>query len=238
LEGISRRGFTEEFSSACADGVAKKGGELIDGGCVVGDGLGGAEPAGTRRCGELGSLPSTRRCATTAWSACASATTSASRSIAPCGPSPTGQRRILLTLATGTAKTMVALQLVAKLRKSGWTAGRMPRVLYLADRNLLVDQPKDDYFVRAFGNVVHKISKGHAQRSREVYFALYQPLERGDEQALFSQYEKNYFDLIIIDECHRGSASSSAQWRRTLAHFDEAVQIGLTRACPLTGAEY
>ncbi|MGH3814769.1 MAG: EcoAI/FtnUII family type I restriction enzme subunit R [Pseudonocardiaceae bacterium] len=131
-------------------------------------------------------------------------------------------------LATGTGKTMVALQLVAKLRKSGWTAGRMPRVLYLADRNILVDQPKDDYFVPAFGDVVHKISKGHAQRSREVYFALYQSLDRGDEQALFSQYKKDYFDLIIVDECHRGSASSSSQWRHILKHFNEAVQIGLT----------
>ncbi|MGH3602343.1 MAG: EcoAI/FtnUII family type I restriction enzme subunit R, partial [Pseudonocardiaceae bacterium] len=139
-----------------------------------------------------------------------------------------GQRRILLTLATGTGKTMVALQLVAKLRKSGWTAGRMPRVLYLADRNLLVDQPKDDYFVPAFGDVVHKISKGHAQRSREVYFGLYQSLDRGDEQTLFSQYAKDYFDLIIVDECHRGSASSSSQWRRILEHFNQAVQIGLT----------
>jgi type I restriction enzyme R subunit len=139
-----------------------------------------------------------------------------------------GQRRILLTLVTGTGKTWVALQLVAKLRKSGWTAGRMPRVLYLADRHILVDQPKDDYFVRAFKDVVHKISKGHAQRSREIYFALYQSLERGDEQALFSQYEKDYFDLIIVDECHRGRASSSSQWRGILEHFDEAVQIGLT----------
>jgi type I restriction enzyme R subunit len=139
-----------------------------------------------------------------------------------------GQRRILLTLATGTGKTMVALQLVAKLRKSGWTAGRMPRVLYLADRNLLIDQPKDDYFAHAFGDVVHKISRGHAQRSREVYFALYQSLERGDEQTLFSQYEKDYFDLVIVDECHRGSAGSSSQWRRILEHFDDAVQIGLT----------
>lgn len=140
-----------------------------------------------------------------------------------------GDRRILLTLATGTGKTMVALQLVAKLRASGWTGDRMPRVLYLADRNILVDQPKDDYFVHAFGDVVHKISKGHAQRSREIYFALYQSLDRGgDEQALFGQYKKNYFDLIIVDECHRGSASSSSQWRRILEHFDTAVQIGLT----------
>jgi type I restriction enzyme R subunit len=73
---------------------------------------------------------------------------------------------------------MVALRLVAKLRKAGRTAGRMPRARYPADRNILIDQPTNDYFVP-----VHKISKGHAQRSREVYFALYQSLERGDKQA-------------------------------------------------------
>jgi type I restriction enzyme R subunit len=139
-----------------------------------------------------------------------------------------GDRQILLTLATGTGKTMVAFQLVAKLRKSGWTPGRMPRVLYLADRSLLIDQPKDDYFAPAFKDVVHKISKGHAQRSREVYFALYQSLDQGDEQELFTEYARDYFDLIIVDECHRGSARASSQWRRILEHFNQAVQIGLT----------
>lgn len=139
-----------------------------------------------------------------------------------------GRRRILLTLATGTGKTMVALQLVAKLREADWIAGRKPRVLYLADRNLLVDKPKDDYFTPAFGDVVHKISGGRAQRSREIYFALYQSLERGDEQALFNQYEPDYFDLIIVDECHRGSARKFSQWRRILKHFSESVQVGLT----------
>ncbi len=139
-----------------------------------------------------------------------------------------GERRILLTLATGTGKTMVALQLVAKLRQSSWVKGRKPRVLFLADRTILVDDPKDKYFVPAFGDVVHKITNGHAQRSREVYFALYQSLERGDEQTLFSQYERDYFDLIIVDECHRGSASASSQWRQILKQFSPAVQVGLT----------
>ena len=139
-----------------------------------------------------------------------------------------GQKRVLLTLATGAGKTMVAFQLVAKLRASNWITGRNPRVLYLADRNLLVDQPKDDYFVQAFGDVVHKISKGHAQRSREIYFALYQSLQHGDEETLFEQYEREYFDLIIVDECHRGSANSSSQWRQILEHFRDAVQVGLT----------
>jgi type I restriction enzyme, R subunit len=140
-----------------------------------------------------------------------------------------GRKQILLTLATGTGKTMVAFQLIAKLRSSGWITGRNPRVLYLADRTLLVDQPKDDYFAQAFGDVVHKISRGHAQRSREIYFALYQSLYRGgDQETLFDQYEENYFDLVIVDECHRGSASASSQWRRILEHFKDAVQVGLT----------
>jgi type I restriction enzyme, R subunit len=138
------------------------------------------------------------------------------------------KKRILLVLATGTGKTMVALQLVAKLRNSGWIAGRKPRVLYLADRNILVDQPKDDYFSPAFGDVVHKISRSHAQRSREVYFALYQSLEQGSEQALYKQYPKDYFELIIVDECHRGSAADTSQWRAILDYYDQAVQIGMT----------
>ncbi|MFE7796434.1 EcoAI/FtnUII family type I restriction enzme subunit R [Nocardia sp. NPDC057440] len=137
-------------------------------------------------------------------------------------------RKILLVLATGAGKTMVALQLVAKLRQSNWTPGRMPRVLYLADRNMLVDQPKDDYFIPAFGDVVHKLTRGRDQRSREIYFALYQSMEQGNEQALFEMYERDYFDLIIVDECHRGSARSASQWRRILEHFDGAIQIGLT----------
>ncbi|WP_181727249.1 EcoAI/FtnUII family type I restriction enzme subunit R [Streptomyces sp. PT12] len=139
-----------------------------------------------------------------------------------------GQKRILLTLATGTGKTMVAFQLVSKLRQSSWTGVEKPRVLYLADRNILVDQPKDDYFEPVFGDVVHKIGGGHPQRARQIFFALYQSLDRGDEQALFSQYPPDYFDLIIVDECHRGSASSDSQWRAILEHFAPATQLGLT----------
>jgi type I restriction enzyme R subunit len=96
-----------------------------------------------------------------------------------------GEKRILLTLATGTGKTMVAFQLVSKLRRSSWKGGEKPRVLYLADRNILIDQPKDDYFEPVFGDVVHKIGGGRAQRARQIFFALYQSLEseRGDEEA-------------------------------------------------------
>ncbi|MFD5456714.1 EcoAI/FtnUII family type I restriction enzme subunit R [Streptomyces olivaceus] len=149
-----------------------------------------------------------------------------------------GEKRILLTLATGTGKTMVAFQLVSKLRRSSWKGGEMPRVLYLADRNILVDQPKDDYFEPVFGDVVHKIGGGRAQRARQIFFALYQSLdsERGDEEALFTQYRPDYFDLIIVDECHRGSSGSESKWRTILEYFEPATQLGLT-ATPVQDKE-
>ncbi|MDQ1038560.1 type I restriction enzyme R subunit [Streptomyces sp. V3I8] len=148
-----------------------------------------------------------------------------------------GQKRILLTLATGTGKTMVAFQLVSKLRRSGWAGGEMPRVLYLADRNILVNQPKDDYFEQVFGDVVHKIG-GQAQRARQIFFALYQALDsaRGDETALFSQYPPDYFHLIIVDECHRGSSAEEGKWRGILDYFSDATQLGLT-ATPIAEKE-
>ncbi|MFF0478986.1 EcoAI/FtnUII family type I restriction enzme subunit R [Streptomyces sp. NPDC004284] len=141
------------------------------------------------------------------------------------------ERRILLVLATGTGKTMLALQLVARLSKApGAFGGRKPRVLYLADRNMLVDDPKDRYFLPVFGeDDVHKIGGGEAKRGRKIYFALYQSLEQGDAQAeLFREYEPDYFDVVIVDECHRGSASSDSRWRKVLEYFAPAVQIGLT----------
>jgi type I restriction enzyme R subunit len=144
-----------------------------------------------------------------------------------------GERRILLTLATGTGKTMVAFQIVAKLRQSGWTEGRKPRVLYLANRNILIDQPKDEYFYPAFGDVVHKLGRGQARRGRQVYFGLYQSLDSGEGEPLYQQYEPAYFDLVIVDECHRGSAKESSQWRAILEYFAPATQIGMT-ATPIS----
>lgn len=147
-----------------------------------------------------------------------------------------GQNRILLVLATGTGKTMVALQLVSKLFKSRWQGDRKPRVLYLSDRTFLVDDPKDQYFEPVFGSDdVHKIS-GEAKRGRKIYFALYQALEKGDELELFRQYDPDYFDLVIIDECHRGSARDNSQWRRILEYFSPATQVGLT-ATPISEKE-
>lgn len=150
-----------------------------------------------------------------------------------------GQDRILLVLATGTGKTLVAYQIVKKLWQARWPEGRLPRVLYLADRNILVDQPKDEYFVKGFGEAVHKLGRGVAQLGRHIYFALYQSLDKqgnqttGDTTALFERFPKDFFDLIIVDECHRGSANDNSNWRRILDHFDSAVKIGLT-ATPIS----
>lgn len=142
-----------------------------------------------------------------------------------------GDKRILLTLATGTGKTFVAYLLAGKLWDCHWPQGNdRPRVLYLADRNMLVDQPKDEYFIPGFGDdAVCKLGQGNAVMSRYFYFALYQSLDQtGDEAALFLQYPRNFFDLIIVDECHRGSSAAESRWREILDHFDSAVHLGMT----------
>jgi type I restriction enzyme R subunit len=138
------------------------------------------------------------------------------------------QQRVLLTLATGTGKTFVALQIVWKLWQSGWRGERKPRFLYLADRNILVDQPINREFKPVFGDAVWKISGG-MQTGREVYFALYQSLaDTGDALGIFRDYPPEYFDLIVVDECHRGSARDNSSWRAILDHFSPAVQLGMT----------
>jgi type I restriction enzyme R subunit len=146
-----------------------------------------------------------------------------------------GQRRVLVTMATGTGKTAVAFQLCWKLWSSRWNRTgehRRPRILYLADRNILVDQPKDGIFA-AFGDARYKIESGEVIHSREIYFALYQALaEDGRREGLFKQYARDYFDLIIVDECHRGSAKDESSWRSILEYFEPAYQLGMT-ATPL-----
>ncbi|MEU8125345.1 EcoAI/FtnUII family type I restriction enzme subunit R [Spirillospora sp. NPDC049024] len=145
-----------------------------------------------------------------------------------------GKKRMLLVLATGTGKTLVASQIVAKLWNAKWPEARRPRVLYLADRNILIDQPKDDYFVPMFGEAVHKLGGGDAKTGRYIYMALYQSLDSsGDAEALYRQYAPDYFDLIIVDECHRGSAAEESRWREILEYYSPAVQLGLT-ATPVT----
>jgi len=146
-----------------------------------------------------------------------------------------GRRRCLLTLATGTGKTVVAFQICWKLWSAGWNGKgdhRKPRILFLADRNVLVDDPKDKTFA-PFGDARHKIEKGQAIKSREMYFATYQSIAQDERRpGLFREYAPDFFDLIVVDECHRGSARDESNWRVILEHFEPAYQLGMT-ATPL-----
>ncbi len=146
-----------------------------------------------------------------------------------------GRDRLLLTMATGTGKTFVAFQICWKLWSSRWNRTgeyRRPRILYLADRNILVDQPKDGLFA-AFGDARYKIESGEAMQSREMYFAIYQALAEDERRlGLFKSFAPDFFDLIIVDECHRGSASDKSSWRAILDYFEPAYKLGMT-ATPL-----
>lgn len=146
-----------------------------------------------------------------------------------------GQRRLLLTMATGTGKTAVAFQICWKLWTARWNRTgehRRPRILYLADRNILVDQPKDGIFA-VFGDARHKIESGEVVHSREMYFAIYQALAEDERRAgLFKAFPADFFDLIIVDECHRGSARDDSSWRLILDYFEPAYKLGMT-ATPL-----
>src|SRR3989442_7476002 len=145
-----------------------------------------------------------------------------------------GKKRILLTMATGTGKTFVAFQVVWKLWNSRWNTTRehrRPRILYLADRNILVDDPKDKIFA-PLGDARWKI-QGEAVKSREVYFATYQAIAKDERRpGLYREYTSDFFDLIIVDECHRGSAKDENNWREILEYFKPAFQLGMT-ATPL-----
>lgn len=145
-----------------------------------------------------------------------------------------GKKRALLTLATGTGKTLVAFQICWKLWNSRWNRTgefRRPRILYLADRNVLVDVPKDTIFA-PFEDARWKI-EGEAVKSREMYFSTYQAIARDQRRpGLYREYPPDFFDLIIVDECHRGSANDESNWREILEYFDSAFQLGMT-ATPL-----
>lgn len=146
-----------------------------------------------------------------------------------------GDRRLLVTMATGTGKTAVAFQICWKLWNARWNRTgeyRKPRILYLADRNILIDQPKDGIFA-AFGDARHKIESGEVVQSREMYFAIYQALAEDERRVgLFKAYPPDFFDLVIVDECHRGSAREDSSWRVILEYFEPAYQLGMT-ATPL-----
>ena len=147
----------------------------------------------------------------------------------------TGKKRVLLTMATGTGKTPVAFQICWKLWNARWNRTgehRKPKILYLADRNILVDDPKDKIFA-AFGAARAKIENGNAVQSREIYFAIYQALAKDERRpGLYKEYAPDFFDLIIVDECHRGSAREDSAWREILEYFAPASQLGMT-ATPL-----
>lgn len=142
------------------------------------------------------------------------------------------QENILLTMATGTGKTFVAFQICWKLTQAKWNRkGRLntePRILFLADRKKLIDDPKDKTFL-PFGDARHKISKHDVVFSRQMYFALYQGLyDVDDDNSAYREFDPDFFDLIIVDEAHRGSASEESSWRSILDYFEPAYKLGLT----------
>lgn len=139
-----------------------------------------------------------------------------------------GQNRLLLVMATGTGKTYTAFQIVYRMLQSGLKR----KILYLADRNILVDQSIQQDFA-PLEKVIHKINVSKDNKStitsHEVYFSLYQQLVGDDDKEHFSElFTPDFFDLIIVDECHRGSAKEESRWRRILEYFSSATQIGMT----------
>ena len=135
-----------------------------------------------------------------------------------------GKNRLLLVMATGTGKTYVAFQIIYKL----WKAKTKKRILFLADRNILVDQTRNNDFA-PFKGAMTKIKGRVADPSYEIHLALYQAITGEEEQKkIFKDFSKDFFDLIVIDECHRGSAKEDSSWREILEYFSSATQIGLT----------
>ena len=135
-----------------------------------------------------------------------------------------GQNRVLLVMATGTGKTFTSFQIIWRL----WKSDTKKRILFLADRNILVDQTRTNDF-KPFGSAMTKIQNRNADKSYEIFLALYQaitgPLET---QKVFKQFSREFFDLIVVDECHRGSAEEDSAWREILEYFSGATQIGMT----------
>src|SRR5262249_53892923 len=135
-----------------------------------------------------------------------------------------GQRRILLAMSTGTGKTYTAFQIIWRL----WKAGVVKRVLFLADRNILVDQTITNDF-KPFGGVMTKVQNRTAAKSYEDYLGIYQAvLGEEEEKQVYKQFSPDFFDLVVIDECHRGSAREDSAWREILDHFEPAIQLGMT----------
>ena len=135
-----------------------------------------------------------------------------------------GQDRVLLVMATGTGKTYTAFQIIWRL----WKAGIKKRILFLADRNILVDQAKTNDF-KPFGQAMTKITNRTIDKSYEIYLSLYQAVTGADEaQNVYREFSRDFFDLVVIDECHRGSAAEDSAWREILDYFHSAAHLGLT----------
>nr|WP_017675368.1 DEAD/DEAH box helicase family protein [Pseudomonas chengduensis] len=135
-----------------------------------------------------------------------------------------GQDRVLLVMATGTGKTYTAFQIIWRL----WKSKQKKRILFLADRNILVDQTKNNDF-KPFGQAMTKIAKRQIDTSYEIYLSLYQAVTGTEEEMnVYKQFSRDFFDLIVIDECHRGSAAEDSAWREILDYFSNATHVGLT----------
>lgn len=135
-----------------------------------------------------------------------------------------GQQRVLLVMATGTGKTYTAFQIIWKL----WKAKARKRILFLADRNILVDQTMQQDFA-PFGEVMHKITNREVKKNYEIYLALYQAVTGKEEwKQIYRQFPSDFFDLVVVDECHRGSAADDSAWREVLDYFSGATHLGLT----------
>jgi type I restriction enzyme, R subunit len=135
-----------------------------------------------------------------------------------------GRQRVLLVMATGTGKTYTAFQIIWRL----WKAKSKKRILFLADRNILVDQTMQQDFA-PFGEVMHKITNREVRKNYEIYLALYQAVTGKEEwKQIYRQFPADFFDLIVVDECHRGSAAEDSAWRDVLDYFSSATHLGLT----------
>lgn len=134
-----------------------------------------------------------------------------------------GQDRVLLVCATGTGKTFMSFQIIYRL----WKAGLKKKILFLADRNVLVDQTISGDF-KPFGGKMTKVENRTLDSSYEIYLALYQQLSGDDGEEAYLQFQPNFFDLIVIDECHRGSAKEDSAWRKILDYFSSATHVGCT----------
>jgi len=149
-----------------------------------------------------------------------------------------GDRRILLTLATGTGKTSIAFQIAWKLFQARWNLSgepvRRPRILFLADRNILADQAynafsafPNDAVTRIDPDTIRK-NGGQPPRNASLFFTIFQTFMTGEGEPVYTQYPPDFFDFIVIDECHRGGANDESEWRRLLEYFKPAAQLGLT----------